>query len=1290
MKRYKNYILGVMTTVAMMLPTSCKDETFEEYDALSDEVTVSFTLSPEAASIKSRSRDGETTEKPEHIGDGSSVDMLIYAVYDKDYNLLMGYSAGSKVDGFDHGEGQTILPVDKFPCTVNLILKRNTEYHIAFWAQSRKTKAYNTADLRKVELRYSEVDESALKGESPEDVDEDKKPSAGTTTTTPNNDELRDVFCRTITITPSGSGKIENNVYLYRPLAQINVGTEGWDYEIINRHATKKYRYSKIRINRVARYLDVVKDSVLTSTTSDSPGAQTAESFAVVDFGYAPIPAYYKMWGEKNGGVLKLPPYPSHTIFDWIHDPNYSFVGDDDNKTYGDKTKNPQLDYDYRDIYGDEEFLRVNLYENSRQDKAKEENEGFTHYDNENKYLAYASLNQHEGQESETFKYLSMCYVLTSSKKDEPTVINNVKVWLATDETGSDSINILDIDHVPAQRNWRTNIVGKLLTEQKTYEVKLDNNFAGEFTGKEDWSGPLAKGVYYNAEENVIEISDVDGLLWFQRMVNGDMKVRFASHGVKPSSGSNYRYYKPGEDTPKDFIYRGIDPPTDPKLKERILIATHEYTEKDGKRILNNWPKESRFHFEEANTSGSAVTVKLMADIDLAGIEWIPIGMDYKVAEFKPNYYTKNGSNEEGEKDNQNIFTKKLQTNRGFFGTFDGNGHTIYNMSTKRFGARVDDEYIERRTDGLSSDFDNRNYDAFPWMGRGLFGEIGGAACIKNVRLVNVDVYGCHGVGGIVGIVWGNEVKIYNCTVDGGTLTATPLYRNEKFDTRSFARGTYLGGIVGYFSTKNGELKNCEVKNLLIKGYRQVGGLIGTLDIGFNGGSIGKETDSNRHPATNGISGNSVSNTIIIASQMHFPFGASPLSVSANNLGFGYDGNVYDLYSGILLGGDTETVINGFLQSYFDGTNTTNNVTFAPMKEEYKDSKIRIASIAGVPLEYMPPLSSWFADSITVNNNIYGAPSAYNLYNTFEFDPSKAIVKPKVGKFTYPMQLPTGVEFVWDTESKSTGLYVESVCVDGKNGIGGRSVVTSEKVSNVGESCMFVTARDRKNAGDFYFKEEGSKNNSYAKPTKIYNFVLRGAPYAWAGMLISPNENMDSVVLNSVNIYDVYKTIAMDDSYKGGNYWPNAVPSAATVDFKAIDCNLRGFTELGNGWKSITFNHTTFEEGTFIRAIYTSEEKTKESYTYKVDNDVTFNHCYFKAPFRIEIGTKDDGSPYKVTFDAANSPYKGKKCQATSTSPTNKDLTSVPDGCRLIEITSSPQGDPIVTYYDKDHKAIKL
>ncbi len=162
-------------------------------------------------------------------------------------------------------------------------------------------------------------------------------------------------------------------------------------------------------------------------------------------------------------------------------------------------------------------------------------------------------------------------------------------------------------------------------------------------------------------------------------------------------------------------------------------------------------------------TSYSGKTVKLGADINLGGKAWAPIGACNSAAYFQ--------------------------------GTFDGQGHTIYNLS------------VDKSSDG------------YQYSTAGLFGWIdAGAATIKNVNLENATVMGSHWVGALVGYMTGT---VENCSVNNSTVMG--------FNVNNEANGDKVGGLVGYMNSGAGKLDGNTVKNTKISGYRDVAGLAGAV-----------------------------------------------------------------------------------------------------------------------------------------------------------------------------------------------------------------------------------------------------------------------------------------------------------------------------------------------------------------------------------------------------------------------------------------------------------------------------
>lgn len=169
--------------------------------------------------------------------------------------------------------------------------------------------------------------------------------------------------------------------------------------------------------------------------------------------------------------------------------------------------------------------------------------------------------------------------------------------------------------------------------------------------------------------------------------------------------------------------------------------------------------------FEQAVNAGNTYAGKVVVldnDIDLAGVAWKPIG---------------------------NVTSYPGIT---FAGTFDGQNHTISNMTT-------------------SDDLPN-------YATAGFFGSSKGT--IKNLTLTNVKVTSTHYAAGLCGYT-SNDLKIENCKVVGGTITSTPEWLGSEYDN-----GDKVGGILGYGVAAT-EINGCAVENITVTAYRDLGGIAG-------------------------------------------------------------------------------------------------------------------------------------------------------------------------------------------------------------------------------------------------------------------------------------------------------------------------------------------------------------------------------------------------------------------------------------------------------------------------------
>lgn len=466
----KNHIFGWMAASVLMLTAACSDNVTLDMPQgnVNGTNVVTFTVQPQQLSLGTRAdKDIETHNKT--ISDGSDADVLIFAVYEENedgtFKVAEEFGKGSQVPGFSVANGQNAIKVDEYPVTIQLVFTdEEKKYKVAFWAQNSTTTAYDTQNLQEVKVIYEEAK---------------------------NNDELRDAFCavsKTI-----GFNTKNEDVILRRPLAQVNVGTAGWDYEgaALIPSPYVLYTQSKIELEGVAQYYDIIAGKALCDE----------EKY------------------PKTDAIFKFNTLPA-----FIQIPDLSGL-----------TCTPQEN---------EEYLSVDL------DKNKE-------IDNDKKYKGWADFNKYKTDEetkadyyagkfpdTEVFKYLSMCYVLvpegnaeeatpeetpttpegddvpaeegegeednqgSTETPDDPnytyngSTLNTVKFSIKgieldkdgnrlqiTDEENntttdkeSEENTVFTINNVPVQKNWRTNILGNsfFITGTKFY-VDVVPEYMGDY-----------------------------------------------------------------------------------------------------------------------------------------------------------------------------------------------------------------------------------------------------------------------------------------------------------------------------------------------------------------------------------------------------------------------------------------------------------------------------------------------------------------------------------------------------------------------------------------------------------------------------------------------------------------------------------------------------------------------------------------------------------------------------------------------------------------------------------------
>jgi len=161
-----------------------------------------------------------------------------------------------------------------------------------------------------------------------------------------------------------------------------------------------------------------------------------------------------------------------------------------------------------------------------------------------------------------------------------------------------------------------------------------------------------------------------------------------------------------------------------------------------------------------AGSTFSGMTITLDADIDLKDINWTPIG----------------------------------NVNNNFWGTFDGQGYTISNLT-------ID------------------NSDTGGNAATGLFGWIS-SATVKNINFTGANIKGHHDVA----VVAGYMQSISTCTISGCNVTNSTISCTYG---SSDADGDKCGGIVGYAGNSGSYVTYCTVANTTIGAVRDAGQVVG-------------------------------------------------------------------------------------------------------------------------------------------------------------------------------------------------------------------------------------------------------------------------------------------------------------------------------------------------------------------------------------------------------------------------------------------------------------------------------
>ncbi len=217
---------------ALMLANSCSEDN-NVPQADSNLAQVTFKVSADNALTRT-------------ISDGTTVDQLVYRVFDKNGNAIATLPLVTE-PAADLSSGHT----------VTLTLAKGQTYKVAFWAQKAGNSAYSVNDNMQVTVNYAGA----------------------------NNDESRDAFFNAVDITVKND--VAETVELKRPFAQLNVGSTSadWDAAVASGVTVAE---SKVTVKQAATTLNVLDGKVSGS--------------ADVNFTYASLPGENLMVDADGDG----------------------------------------------------------------------------------------------------------------------------------------------------------------------------------------------------------------------------------------------------------------------------------------------------------------------------------------------------------------------------------------------------------------------------------------------------------------------------------------------------------------------------------------------------------------------------------------------------------------------------------------------------------------------------------------------------------------------------------------------------------------------------------------------------------------------------------------------------------------------------------------------------------------------------------------------------------------------------------------------------------------------------
>ncbi len=697
----KKFLFRMFAAVSMLFATSCSND---EFDAVQNgnEATVTFTAQlPDGLQTKTRA-----------FGDGTTATNLSCFVYDENWTYIAPLSK------------ENVTTMSGLKAKISLKLVNGETYHVVFWADASDAPYTFNESSGSVNMNYNDA---------------------------PANAENRDAFVWVEKITANGD--LVKTIKLYRPFAQINIGTTDWADVELNKNVTIKN----------------TSISVATYSTFNFNGKTTADEKNTT-FALAAMPTAAETFPKKDVGVDKYLSmnYILVNADKELVDVTINYDGGVQSRTFA----NVPVQRNYRtNIYG--KLLT------STQDYNVEIVPGF---DGEHNYGADPKPVEGATNTYEVSTAAGMMQIATIIANTKPNEAKPLSFRLAAD------IDMSGLEWTPMAAHW-VNFDGQGHTISNLNcgtDATAKSGFCGYFgastiknltlhnvTATGEQAGIIAGQAEPGTFENVT-ISGTNYVTYKDTEYNeswGGVGAIFGVNtggertvGVTIETGATIYVDKDGMTTQSpvgnDYaMITGVTVSDNGNVLEKVEDGVYSNNE-----IYNISSASGLYWFAEQTLDNKGKmfankTLNIVSDIDLNGKNWTPINM-WNAANF----------------------------------IFDGNDHTISNMTA----------------------INDLGY------GNGFFSNLVGKQTVKNVTFDKATVMRTSEKGRYSGNMYG---------IVSGYAYGTVNFENVHI-TNSYVEGYgKVAALVGMAADPNGvtTLKGCSVTKTEVAGVYNVAGLIGLV-----------------------------------------------------------------------------------------------------------------------------------------------------------------------------------------------------------------------------------------------------------------------------------------------------------------------------------------------------------------------------------------------------------------------------------------------------------------------------